>query len=149
LSIVSSDDIILKYHHNVMTSKKASSKLKDKMFADGPPTMEDLLCHMIGEYQQVNTVPAGSLIGAPYINSVGHHCVKLGPQRCYDVQCPRNFGAFIVSSNGARDLKAADAFPWYVRSRMRYSCSSLAAMFARFIVPKLKKSGITTLRSST
>jgi hypothetical protein len=39
-------------------------------------------------------------------------------------------------------IPTAILFSWHVRCRIRYSCSTLATAFARFIAPKLKKMGL-------
>ncbi|KAL7528214.1 hypothetical protein ACHAXR_002329, partial [Thalassiosira sp. AJA248-18] len=47
-------------------------------------------------------------------------------------------------------LKTSEAFPWYCRSRIRYSCSYLTTVFVYYVVPKLKSAhGIVELWSST
>jgi hypothetical protein len=46
-------------------------------------------------------------------------------------------------------MDAKEALPWYARARMRYSCSTLAAGFVKFLVSELDKAGISELKSST
>lgn len=117
----------------------------NKMSHEDRPTIETLLGHLVAEFQQVNTVPSGSMIGKPFINDDGNPCIQMRPLCSYEAGCPRNFGDFVSNQNVA----PAMAFPWYARSRLRYSCSTLAASIARFIIPELKEKGIVALYSST
>jgi hypothetical protein len=87
------------------------------------PTIEKLLGHVVAEFQQVNTVPSGSMIGAPFNNDDGNRCTQMRPLCWLQAGCPRNFGYFVSN----RAVAPATAFPWYVRSRLRYSCSTFAA----------------------
>eukprot|EP00978_Attheya_sp_CCMP212_P042461 scaffold258989_cov51-Attheya_sp.AAC.1 len=42
-----------------------------------------------------------------------------------------------------------EAFAWFARSRLRYGCSTLAASVSRFLIPKLKEKGVTSVYSKT
>jgi hypothetical protein len=112
---------------------------------EGRPTIEKLLGHVAAGFQQVNTVPSGSMIGTPFINDDGNPCMQMRPLRWLQAGCPRNFGDFVSN----RAVAPATAFPWYVRSRLRYSCSTLAASISRFIIPELRKRSIVAVYSST
>jgi hypothetical protein len=91
----------------------------DKMSHEDRPTIEKLLGHLVAEFQQVSTDPSGSMIGKPFINGDGNPCIQMRPLCSYEAGCPRNFGDFVSNQSVA----PAIAFPWYARSRLRYSCS--------------------------
>lgn len=100
-------------------------------------TIEILAEHVVAEYQQVNTVPSGSVSRKPCINDVGHACIHLNAMSSYDAgYTVANFGAFGSDRLG---IPAVEGFRWYARSRLRYSCLTLVARMARFILPKLQK----------
>lgn len=107
-------------------------------------SLEVLLAHVIAEYQQVSTTPSGLALQSPSINSNGISSLKVKPLCFYEQGCSRNFGDFCVDG-----IPAAILFSCHVRCRIRYSCSTLATAFARFIAPKLKKMGLEKIFSTS
>jgi hypothetical protein len=110
-------------------------------------TLERLLGVIVAEYAQVSIVPSGRVVRGPATNADGLQSVRLDPLCRYQAGCPQNFGDFLSSAKG-RDLSAKAAFPWFARSVLRYSCSTLVFSFVRCLVPEMKKRGITELSHS-
>ena len=74
--------------------------------------------------------------------------IALKPLNMYEKGCPPNFGVFYDAAkssqlDGLDDKK--EAFRWYARSRLCYSCSTVCVAFVEFIVPELKKRGVEEL----
>ena len=108
------------------------------------PSLDKLLGHVVSEHQQVTSCPAGTYVSGPTTNPTTQTMsIKIHPLTGYQGGCPRNFGDFF--SGCKNHLKPATAFPWYVRTRARCSCSYFAVTFARCIVPELLRKGITSV----
>lgn len=116
-------------------------------------SLEDLLNHVISEYQQVATVPSGIVKGNPYKADTGGTALNLIPKCAFEVGYPRTFGEFYSgqapNEKKIHTMSKSEAFAWFSRSRLRYSCSTVVASFARFLIPKLKKKGTSSLYSKT
>eukprot|EP00978_Attheya_sp_CCMP212_P012671 scaffold31679_cov47-Attheya_sp.AAC.1 len=115
-------------------------------------SMEDLLDLIITEYQQVVTVPSGHILGNPYENANGSICLHLRAKCSYEIGFPRNFGEFYHGNKDNQkkhSMTKMEAFAWFARSRLRYGCSTLAASVSRFLIPKLKEKGVTSIYSKT
>lgn len=114
-------------------------------------SLEDLLCHIIQEYQQVSTVPSGSILGNPYKQYDNSICLRLKPACFYEAGCPKNFGEFFSgpANRKKHSMNKADAFGWFSRSRLRYSCSTLTTKVNCILIPMLEEMGITSLYSKT
>lgn len=105
-----------------------------------PASIESILDHVISEYKQVTTCPAGRFISGPLTDpKTGMPFVKMHALPGFDHGCPRNFNDFLV---GCNNMSPRMAFPWYVRSRIRYSCSFLSVTFVHCVIPELKRNGI-------
>ena len=68
----------------------------------------------------------------------------------YEKGCPPNFGVFYDAAKSLHGLESKrDAFLWYARSRLHYSCSTLCVAFVEFVVPELKRRGIDEIKVSS
>ncbi|KAJ1445681.1 hypothetical protein M885DRAFT_549181 [Pelagophyceae sp. CCMP2097] len=107
--------------------------------ARGPIDAALLLGHTLAVWQRVSTSPHGFLRAAP-----SARVCRVGPPRAANqAGCPQSFGEFLA--RGVFGVSDADAFRWYARMRLRYSCSSLSVTFALFVVPELERVGIREL----
>lgn len=113
-----------------------TSEIKNSACSPGPIEANLLLGQMLAVWQSVNTIPCGFLRRAPS----SRICVVGPPRASYQVGCPRSFGEFV--SHGLFGATEADAFAWFARVQLRFSCSSLACTFARYVVPELQRIGI-------
>lgn len=104
---------------------------------------ERLLEIMISEYIQTTTVPSGYVERWPITSGSGDETIRLKLLCQYEKGCPPNFSEFLASANWP-GITPDNAFPWWARSRIRYSCSTLTATFVRFLVPHMKKNMIVT-----
>ena len=118
---------------------------------DNNLTFEALLENIIAEYMQVTLVPGGKLERGPVKDSNGNECITLRALCHFNEGCPRNFSEFLVSvmENGQQGIGRREAFAWWARSRLRYSCSTIAVSLYKFVVPSLNSIGISQLRSVT
>lgn len=76
--------------------------------------------------------------------------IALVPLTMHEKGCPPNFGSFydVAKSLDGMENKR-DAFLWYARSRLYYSCSTVCVVFVEYVVPELKKRGIKELMASS
>ena len=114
-------------------------------------SLEDLLIQIIANYQQVSTVPSGLILRNPYTNSDGGTSLHLFPLCSYEIGYPKNFGEFYSGKDSQKkhSMTKGEAFAWFARSRLRYSCSTLVSAFSKFLIPKLKEKGVSSLYSKT
>jgi len=61
----------------------------------------------------------------------------------FDTGGVKTFADFIQRGSGGASLSDDEQRAWYTRMKLRFSCSSLAVGFQRFLVPELKKLGVT------
>lgn len=117
-------------------------------------TIENLLNLLICEWQKNRYSPMGRPIGGvhKYKNAT---CITLAPctmhphRQQIQGHCPRNFKEFFEACKELHGLNCRqNAFEWYCKSRLYYSCSTVCVTFVEFIVPELYKQGITMLRLS-
>ncbi|KAL3895736.1 MAG: hypothetical protein SGARI_007358, partial [Bacillariaceae sp.] len=105
-------------------------------------SMESLLDRILSEYIQVNTVPSGAA-KTPFPKSKNDTTLHIRPLCHWERGCPQNLsqflGDFMVDDN---DDVPSIAYAWWGRSRLRFSCSTLAVFFVKVCVPKLKAMGI-------
>lgn len=111
-------------------------------------TIERLLSLLVYEWQLSRTSPMGTPIGGIEMRGT-ETSIALKPLNMYERGCPPNFGAFYDAAkslqlHGLEDKK--EAFQWYARSRLHYSCSTVCVAFVEFVVPELKKRGIEELK---
>ena len=108
-------------------------------------SLETLLHHVISEYTQTTLTATGNVIQGLTTGDDGIEYVGLQALIQLQDGCPHNFSDFMGSAN-IHGLKSSEAFPWYCRSRIRYSCSNLTTAFVYYVVPKLKSTyGIVEL----
>lgn len=112
-------------------------------------TLEYLLDVIIYEYMQTPLVAGGKVLLSPVMSPEGHETITLEPLCDFQPGCPKNFHQFLASAVAATGHNTFAAFSWWARSRLRYSCSTIVATFARFMVPYMKANGITEMYSST
>lgn len=113
-------------------------------------SFESLLDNIIAEYMQTTLVPGGKVESSPQATSEGYESICLRAICHFEEDCPQNFSDFMSSATASgHAMEPCIAFPWWARSRLRYSCSTIAATFVRFIVPYMKKKGLYELRSLT
>ena len=113
---------------------------------------ETLLDVIISEYMQVSLVPGGRVESRPTRTNDACESLCLKPLCHFQPGCPQNFGDFLSFARvDGYEMKPEDsAFAWWARSRLRYSCSTIAAAFVRHIVPDMKKNtGVAELRTAT
>ena len=111
-----------------------------------PTPIEVLMRHIVSEYTQTTMVPAGNMTTVPRTGSDGIEYVGLQALCQFQGGCPNNFADFLFSAS----IREKEAYPWYCRSRIRYSCSNLTTVFLYYVVPQLKSDyGIVELWSST
>lgn len=110
--------------------------------ANSTPSLEELLAHVIVEYQLVTITPSGVVLQDASTISNEMPSLRVKPLCAFETGFPLNFEEFYIDG-----VTPATLFPWFVRTRLRYSCSTVS--FARFIVPKLKKLGLERIHSST
>lgn len=111
-------------------------------------TLERALFYVVSEYKQITTVPSGYAIGG-IARRDGIDNIPLNPSCQYEGHCPVNFSEFFHSAAKYGINKPEDAFPWYCRSRLRYSCATLIAGFLEFGLKELKSKGMQELWSTT
>jgi hypothetical protein len=76
--------------------------------------------------------------------------IALAPLTMYEKGCPPNFGSFYDTAKSLPGMESErDAFLWYTRSRLCYSCSTVCVVFVEFVVPELKRRGIEELTVSS
>ena len=114
------------------TTNKARGGLEER----GPIDSGLLFGQILAVWHSVNTIPSGVLRRAPSASV----CTVGPPRSGFQAGCPRSFGEFL--SRGAFGVSEADAFAWYSRMKLRYSCSSLSCTFVSFVVPELERAGI-------
>jgi hypothetical protein len=97
---------------------------------------ELILGEMLRVWLSVNTIPSGFMRCAP-----SAHSITVGPPRAgFQEGVPRSFGEFL--EHGVFGTSEVEAFAWYARMKLRYSCSSLSCTFICFVVPELIRTGI-------
>lgn len=107
---------------------------------EGIISSELILGQMLAVWQSVNTIPTGFMRCAPSARSI-----TVGPPRSgFQQGAPRSFGEFY--DHGVFGTSEAEAFAWYARMKLRYSCSSLSCTFACFVIPELIRAGINEIR---
>jgi len=112
--------------------------------------LEYLLSTIISEYMQTTTVPAGIVKSEPKLTSEGYEIMCLKPLCHFQKGCPQNFQDFFASATSKHYVTERDiAFSWWSRSRLRYSCSTIAATLVRFLIPYMKANGTTELYSQS
>jgi hypothetical protein len=100
---------------------------------------ELILGQMLAVWQSVNTIPTGFMRCAPSARSI-----TVGPPKSgFQQGVPRSFGEFY--DHGVFGTSEAEAFAWYARMKLRYSCSSLSCTFACFVIPELIRAGINKM----
>jgi hypothetical protein len=112
-------------------------------------TIENLLSLLIYEWQLTRGSPMGRPLGG--VETRGNETsISLLPLTMSKKACPPNFGVFYDSAKFFDGMeKRSDAFLWYTRSRLYYSCSTVCVTFVEFIVPELKRRGIEELTVSS
>mmetsp|Transcript_16242 Transcript_16242/g.23920 ORF Transcript_16242/g.23920 Transcript_16242/m.23920 type:complete len:315 (-) Transcript_16242:91-1035(-) len=117
---------------------------------DSNMTLEILLDNVMAEYMQVAMVPSGRIERRPTVDSDGNQLIVLRALCHYEEGCPRNYSEFIASAiENEQTIGRKEAFAWWARSRLRYSCSTVTAAITQFFVPSLNAAGIAHLRSVT
>jgi hypothetical protein len=112
-------------------------------------TMEKLLSLLVREWQLSRTSPMGKPFSGVQIQG-NETSIALTPLTMYEKGCPPNFGAFYDTAKFLNGMKSrVDAFHWYTRSRLYYSCSTLCVTFVEFVVPELKRRGIQEVKVSS
>lgn len=112
-------------------------------------TMEKLLSLLVREWQLCRTSPMGRPFSGVQIQG-NETSIALTPLTMYDKGCPPNFGAFYDTAKYLNGMNnRIDAFHWYTRSRLYYSCSTLCVTFVEFVVPELKRRGIKEVTVSS
>ena len=108
-------------------------------------SIENLLNLLVCEYQKSRYAPMGWPLNG--VRSEGNEMmISIKPLCMYQDGCPSNFGCFHEKAKSLDGMKKrGDAFLWYCRTRLHYSCSSSCVIFTEFIVPELKKHGIDSL----
>lgn len=112
-------------------------------------TIEKLLSLLVYEWQLSRTSPMGRPLGG--VETRGNETsIALAPLTMYEKGCPPNFGVFYNAAKSLVGMESKrDAFLWYARSRLYYSCSTLCVAFVEFVVPELKRRGIDELTVSS
>lgn len=76
-------------------------------------------------------------------------CISLVPSTMHERGCPRNFNEFYIKAKSLDGMGTKrEAFAWYCRSRLHYSCSTVCVTFTEFVIPELHKRDIKTLHIS-
>mmetsp|Transcript_19842 Transcript_19842/g.33557 ORF Transcript_19842/g.33557 Transcript_19842/m.33557 type:complete len:316 (-) Transcript_19842:109-1056(-) len=111
--------------------------------------MEKLLSLLVYEWQLSRTSPMGKPIGG--VETRGNETsIALTPLTMYEKGCPPNFGVFYDTAKSLDGMEnKRDAFRWYARSRLYYSCSTLCVAFVEFVVPELKRRGVDEVTVSS
>lgn len=112
-------------------------------------TIEKLLSILIYEWQLCRGSPAGKPLGG--VETRGNEAsIALHPLTMNEHGCPPNFGVFYDTAKFYDGMKnRSDAFLWYTRSRLYYSCSTVCVTFVEFVVPELKQRGIKEVTVSS
>ena len=130
--------------------KKFKSLATKPMSSPKDLIVETLVDTIIAEYIQTSTVPGGIVRSAPRTMSDGRELICLWARCPWEKGCPQNFSDFISSmATSGIAMKPSTAFPWWSRSRLRYSCSTIAATIVRYMVPHMKTIGLSELRSQS
>lgn len=104
-----------------------------------------LICCVVSLWTRISTTPQGFALEVT--ERAGHE----GTARALRVRSPKTdsqgggprcFGDFAAGCS----LPLKEAYAWFARMRLRYSCSSLACIFVRHVVPALARSGVTHAR---
>jgi len=112
-------------------------------------TIEKLLSLLVYEWQLSRMSPMGRPLGG--VETCGNEAsIALTPLTMYEKGCPPNFGSFYDTAKSLPGMESErDAFLWYTRSRLYYSCSTVCVAFVEFVVPELKRRGIQELTVSS
>lgn len=128
--------------------KKSRTSAKDVCL--NITSLESLLDKIIAEYMQTTMVPGGKIEIHPQATSEGYESIGLRSLCHFQKDCPQNFSDFMSSATtSGHAMEPHIAFPWWARSRLRYSCATISTALVRFIVPYMKKRGVDELRSLT
>jgi hypothetical protein len=113
------------------------------------PSIEHLLKLLVVEWQLTRTSPMGLPLSG--VEQSGNEMsITLSPLTMDQSGCPRNFHEFYEHAKLMSGMQTKqDAFGWYCRTRLHYSCSTVCATFTEFVVPELLKRGILRLRVVT
>lgn len=65
-------------------------------------SLEELLYHVIQEYQQVSTVASGGILRDPDRTDDNKPCLTLRPSLPFEPDCPKNFGEFFSEPGGQK-----------------------------------------------
>jgi hypothetical protein len=106
------------------------------------PSIEHLLKLLVVEWQLTRTSPMGMpLSGVEHGDN--EISITLSPLAMDRSGCPRNFHEFYESAKEMSGMQTKrDAFLWYCRTRLHYSCSTVCVTFTEFVVPELLKRGM-------
>ena len=104
-------------------------------------SMEQLVEVMLSVYMQVGTTPSGSTCGPIEVIDENTERLTLHAMCHYESRCPLNLMAFRNGTN----LSKQQAYKWWARSRLRYSCSTICCTFVKCMVPLLKRNNIAEL----
>ena len=111
-------------------------------------TIENLLSLLVCEWQNTRYSPMGRPLDG--VHEDGNELsISLTPLTMHQSGCPQNFGEFYHACSSLNGITRREAFGWYCKTRLHYSCSTICVMFSEFIVPELRKRGIKTLHVST
>ncbi|KAL3792166.1 hypothetical protein HJC23_009630 [Cyclotella cryptica] len=112
-------------------------------------SLENLLSLLVVEWQLTRTSPMGRPSSG--VNQNGSEVsLTLTPLTMHQRGCPQNFDEFYKAAKTLPGMETTrDAFLWYCRTRLHYSCSTVCVTFIEFVVPELLKRGIKTLHVRT
>lgn len=112
-------------------------------------SIENLLRLLVVEWQRTRTSPMGRPSSGVHQNG-SEISIALTPLTMHQRGCPQNFDEFYNVAKTLPGMKTTrDAFMWYCRTRLYYSCSTVCVTFLEFVVPELLKRGIETLYVSS
>ena len=110
-------------------------------------SIEHLLKLLVREWQLTRTSPMGKPKSGVEYNG-DEVSIQLSPLTMHQSGCPRNFHDFYETAKLLPGMQTKrDAFLWYCRTRLHYSCSTICVTFTEFEVPELLKRGISSLDS--
>lgn len=103
---------------------------------------ELLLSRVLCAFQCADIKLHGRVTGLSRNNSDGNTAVVATIQPA-KIEC---FGDFVLHSDTSVFTSDKDAFAWYSRMKLRFSCSSCCSLFVDCVIPELLQNGIRFMR---